>query len=69
VFRANEDGTVSEVPVVLGARRPGWVELTEGVKAGDRIVVEGIVKLRDGAKFAEVGSEAPKNDHATHGAR
>lgn len=69
VFRANEDGTVSEVPVALGARRPGWVELTEGVKTGDRIVVEGIVKLRDGAKFAEVGSESAKPDHATRGAR
>jgi len=70
VFRANEDGTVSEVPVTLGARRPGWVELTSGVKAGDRIVVEGIVKLRDGAKFAEAGSETQGRDKpATHGAR
>jgi membrane fusion protein (multidrug efflux system) len=70
VFRANEDGTVEEVPVTLGARRPGWVEITGGVAAGDRIVVEGVVKLRDGAKFAEAGSEAPANNKpATGGAR
>jgi hypothetical protein len=28
------------------------------VKAGDRIVVEGIVKLKDGAKFVEAGAAA-----------
>jgi membrane fusion protein (multidrug efflux system) len=70
VFRANEDGTVSEVPVTLGARRPGWVELTGGVKPGDRIVVEGIVKLRDGAKFAEAGAGSQGRDKpAATGAR
>jgi membrane fusion protein (multidrug efflux system) len=58
VFRANADGTVSQVPVTLGARRPGFVELLEGVKAGERVVTEGVVKLRDGAKFAEAEAEA-----------
>jgi len=59
VFRANADGTVAQVPVTLGARRPGFVELTGGVQAGERVVVEGVVKLRDGAKFAEAGAEGP----------
>jgi membrane fusion protein (multidrug efflux system) len=59
VFRANPDGTVAEVPVVLGARRPGFVEIVSGVKAGERVVVEGVVKLRDGAKFTEAGAEPP----------
>jgi membrane fusion protein (multidrug efflux system) len=53
VFRANDDGTVAQVPVTLGARRPGFVELAGGVQAGERVVTEGVVKLRDGAKFAE----------------
>ena len=48
--------TVEHVPVKIGARRPGWVEILEGVKAGDRVVVEGIVKLKDGAKIVEAGS-------------
>jgi membrane fusion protein (multidrug efflux system) len=67
VFRANADGTVAQVPVTLGARRPGWVELTGGVAAGDRVVVEGVVKLRDGAKFAEVGAAGPRKDNAAGG--
>jgi len=57
VFKANADGTVTQAPVGLGARRPGFVELVSGVAAGDRVVVEGVVKLRDGAKFAEAGAE------------
>jgi membrane fusion protein (multidrug efflux system) len=28
----------------------------EGVKAGDRIVVEGIVKLKDGAKISDAAT-------------
>jgi membrane fusion protein (multidrug efflux system) len=70
VFVANADGTVTEAPVTLGARRPGWVEITAGVAAGDRVVVEGVVKLRDGAKFAESGTEpAARGQAADAGAR
>lgn len=53
VFRVREDGTVEQVQVKLGARRPGEVEVLEGLAAGDRIVVDGTVKLRDGARIAE----------------
>jgi membrane fusion protein (multidrug efflux system) len=44
------------VPVKIGARRPGWVEILGGVKSGDRVVVEGLVKLKDGAKIVEAGA-------------
>ena len=46
----------TQVPVRIGARRPGWVEILDGVKAGDRVVVEGIVKLKPGAKMIEAES-------------
>jgi membrane fusion protein (multidrug efflux system) len=49
---------VEHVPVKIGARRPGWVEVLDGVKAGDRVVVEGIVKLKDGARIVEAGAPA-----------
>jgi membrane fusion protein (multidrug efflux system) len=55
VFAARGDGTVAQVPVTLGARRPGFVEIASGVAPGDRVVVDGVVKLRDGAKFSEAG--------------
>jgi len=45
------DGDVArKVAVEVGRRRPGQVEVTKGLRAGDSIVVEGGEKLRDGAK-------------------
>ncbi|MFA6986452.1 MAG: efflux RND transporter periplasmic adaptor subunit [Arenimonas sp.] len=44
------DGTAKLVPVTLGGRQPGLVEVTSGLKAGDEIVVAGQLKLFDGAK-------------------
>lgn len=53
VYRVAADGAVSQVPVKIGARERGRVEVLEGVQAGERIVVEGTVKLRAGAKVVE----------------
>ncbi len=55
VFRVTADGTVAQVPVKTGARERGRVEILDGIAAGDRIVVEGTVKLRSGAKVVEAG--------------
>ena len=46
------------VPVVVGGRVPGKVLLKDGVKAGDRIVTEGVGKLQAGAKIAEGAAKA-----------
>lgn len=61
VFVVGADDKVAQVPVRIGARRPGWVEILEGVKAGDRVVVEGVVKLKPGAKISEA-KPAPDGD-------
>jgi membrane fusion protein (multidrug efflux system) len=58
LFRVTPDSKVEQVPVRIGARRPGWVEILDGVKPGDRVVVEGIVKLKPGAKISEAKPEA-----------
>jgi membrane fusion protein, multidrug efflux system len=55
------DGKVAaKREVRLGRREPGSVEITEGIVAGDRVVVEGGIKLRDGAPVKE--SAAPVAD-------
>lgn len=53
VFKVGDDQRVAQVKVVPGARRRGIVEIREGLAAGDRIVVDGTVKLRDGARIVE----------------
>ncbi|MBT2766763.1 efflux RND transporter periplasmic adaptor subunit [Stenotrophomonas sp. ISL-67] len=57
VFRVKPDHTVERVDVVTGARRSGVVEIREGLKAGERIVVDGTGKLRPGLKVDD--STAP----------
>jgi len=53
VFRVKPDDSVEQARVVTGVRRDGKVEITEGLAAGDRIVVDGTGKLRTGVKVAE----------------
>ena len=36
-------------PVKLGLRQPGRVQILEGLNAGDLVVTDGQLKIRDGA--------------------
>lgn len=56
VFRVVAGDKVEQVPVTLGTRRAGEVEIASGIRAGDRIVVEGTVKLRQGSRIVEAGA-------------
>lgn len=53
VYRVDEAGMVQQVNVRPGARRRGEVEVLEGLAEGERIVLEGMVKVRPGAKVVE----------------
>jgi membrane fusion protein (multidrug efflux system) len=61
VFRVAADHTVARVPVTLGTRQDGLVEIKAGLKAGDRVVVEGTVKLHDDSRINESGVQPPAN--------
>jgi len=51
VYLVNSDSTVSVRKVVLGVTDGDRVEVVSGLAPGDRIVVDGADKLRDGAKI------------------
>jgi multidrug efflux system membrane fusion protein len=51
VYLVNDDSTVSVRPIKLGATDGDRVEVLSGLAPGDRIVVDGADKLRDGAKI------------------
>ena len=50
------DGTVRARPVTMGVARKGDVEILEGLKPGDRIVVAGVTFLREGMKVRDLGN-------------
>lgn len=58
VWRVKPDMTVEKVDVEVGGRVPGKVMLASGIKAGDRIVVEGTGKVQPGSTVTE-GAAAP----------
>jgi membrane fusion protein (multidrug efflux system) len=48
VLVVGEDDVVARREVKLGRRRPGAVEVTAGLTAGERVVVEGTQRVHDG---------------------
>lgn len=64
-----EDNTVHVRPLELGPKVEGMVVVSKGLKAGERVVTEGLQKVRDGQKVnvgggpaAVGGSGSPKRD-------
>jgi membrane fusion protein (multidrug efflux system) len=51
----DDAATVRRVPVKIGRRVPGFAEIKEGLEEGDRIVVDGIIGLRDGGEVVVTG--------------
>jgi RND family efflux transporter MFP subunit len=53
VWRVKQDGSVENVRVEPSIREIDQVGVSAGVKAGDRIVIAGTQKLKDGSKVVE----------------
>lgn len=60
VWIVGEDDVAQQVPVVIGRRQVGVAEVLQGLKEGDRVVVEGILKVRAGAKVQVVSARKPE---------
>jgi multidrug efflux system membrane fusion protein len=60
VYLVNADDTVSVRPVKLGEPEGERVEVRSGLAPGDRIVIDGADKLRDGAKINVRTEDASK---------
>jgi len=57
VFVVQEDKAVRKA-IKIGRRHPGVVEVISGLVAGEDVVVEGALKLRDGSAVSIIGQEA-----------
>ncbi|HWU15217.1 MAG TPA: efflux RND transporter periplasmic adaptor subunit, partial [Caulobacter sp.] len=56
VWLLNADKTVSKTPVKTGQATGVQVQITEGLKAGDKVITEGGDRLRDGGKVQLPGA-------------
>jgi len=58
VYVIDEENTAHLRPVVLGAGDEGKAAVIDGVKAGEQVVLEGLDRLREGAKVEIIEREA-----------
>lgn len=58
-----ENGKAKRVPIRTGLRQNGLVEVTQGLKPGQRVVTEGVVKIAEGqqVRTGGPGNAAPKS--------
>jgi multidrug efflux pump subunit AcrA (membrane-fusion protein) len=61
VWLVGPDNKVKQQLVKVGEARDGIALVLEGLKTGDRIVVEGLQKMREGAAVTPVNPE-PKSE-------
>ncbi|WP_057832292.1 efflux RND transporter periplasmic adaptor subunit [Colwellia sp. TT2012] len=52
-----KDGKAVRKAIKIGRRHPGMVEVVSGLVAGEQVVVEGALKLRDGSAVSIIGEE------------
>lgn len=57
VYVINDKGTATRTEVILGARIDNQVVIEQGLAIGEKIVVQGIVNMRDGVAVTELGSD------------
>ena len=64
VYLVNDENQVQLVEVTIGRRRPGEVEVLNGLKAGDGVVVEGTTRVRPGVTIEIVSTRGNANNVA-----
>ena len=55
VYVLTPDNRARQKEVTIGRRKPGIVEITDGLKPGEKVIIEGIVRLRDGIPVSVQG--------------
>jgi membrane fusion protein, multidrug efflux system len=68
VYLLNDDATVSKRDVAIGPTDGKHTVITSGLKAGDKVVIDGVDRLRDGAKVKVVDHPAAGGGQSGAGA-
>jgi multidrug efflux system membrane fusion protein len=67
VYLLNDNSTVSKRDVVIGPADGKHTVITSGLAAGDKVVIDGVDRLRDGAKVKVVDNQPAAGAQATAG--
>ncbi|MGI9343477.1 MAG: efflux RND transporter periplasmic adaptor subunit [Gammaproteobacteria bacterium] len=59
VYVVGDENVALRQTVTLGKRQAGNVEIVAGLAPGDRVIMQGIIKLRDGAQVQLAGDDPP----------
>ena len=54
MYKVLEDNTINKLEVERGTRNNGNLELISGLAQGDKIVAEGLSKVRSGGKIKPI---------------
>jgi len=49
LYKLNDNNIVNMIEVTTGRRKPGEVEIIKGISAGDKVIIEGVLRLQDGS--------------------
>jgi multidrug efflux system membrane fusion protein len=69
VYVVKDDNAVTLRPVKLGASQGATASVAEGVSAGEIVVVDGIDRLREGARIERIVRDGVRGDDAPRGER
>lgn len=61
VYLVNDESIATRTEVILGARIDNEVVIEAGIEIGDRIVVQGLVNMRDGLKVDDLTAKKPQS--------
>jgi membrane fusion protein (multidrug efflux system) len=69
VYVLDAGGVAKRTEVRTGARSGGRIEIVQGLRAGQRVVSEGVIKLTDGMKVKVAGPQNAQRPAAPGAAR
>jgi membrane fusion protein (multidrug efflux system) len=49
VFVVNSENKAEKTTVVVGERKPGWVQILSGLDAGQKVITQGTLRVRNGS--------------------
>jgi membrane fusion protein (multidrug efflux system) len=58
VFVIDSESKARKTKVNIGQRKPGWIQILDGLEVGQDVIVEGTLKVRDGASVTVTNASA-----------